>query len=491
MLPQVSPAAQAANDARKSREDSLRTAYTSTFVSASDAASWAAGNGFDSDVMKRILPASRGNHAVLKEFLISLPDSLRGQGVALLEAISEKDLRDVPSGILLDFVHALVQDHPLFAGYVLNPRIANEGLTPWRGYFTRVFGDPARRDFFRENPEELVALVAGRVKIDGSRNPQSLRMSPESVWEYGIADKTSRDILFVALARTMGIPARIDPVSGNTQYAVMNGGESSRWVNVVFGKTDDAADIAAEGSLALTFVPRRHMESPGYYTHFTLSEITGGVPRLMEYPENATWTDTFAQPQPTAAGQYMLTSGQRMADGSVLARSCIFNVAPGDTAVVPLVVRTDTTGIEVIGTFDSESLYHDVATDTRRSLLSTSGRGYYALLLAAPGEEPTTHALRDLSACAERLQRWDRPIFLLSADGKNAAAQSALMSAEAPLPSTVVFGGDEGGTIARALDADTYPVLIVADTFNRVVFRSDGYSIGLGDRLSDIVSKLD
>ena len=34
------------------------------------------------------------------------------------------------------------------------------------------------------------------------------------------------------------------------------------------------------------------------------------------------------------------------------------------------------------------------------------------------------------------------------------------------------------------------PVIIVADTFNRIVFLSQGYSIGLGEQLSKVINKL-
>ena len=40
---------------------------------------------------------------------------------------------------------------------------------------------------------------------------------PEGVWKARIADKHSRDIFFVSLARALGIPARIDEVTRKVQ----------------------------------------------------------------------------------------------------------------------------------------------------------------------------------------------------------------------------------------------------------------------------------
>lgn len=43
-------------------------------------------------------------------------------------------------------------------------------------------------------------------------------MSPEGVWKSGIADRRSRDIFFVAMARSVGVPAWIDEVTGKVHY---------------------------------------------------------------------------------------------------------------------------------------------------------------------------------------------------------------------------------------------------------------------------------
>ena len=40
------------------------------------------------------------------------------------------------------------------------------------------------------------------------------------------------------------------------------------------------------------------------------------------------------------------------------------------------------------------------------------------------------------------------------------------------------------------LKSPNKPVILVADTFNRVVFMSQGYSIGLGEQLIKVINKL-
>ena len=62
------------------------------------------------------------------------------------------------------------------------------------------------------------------------------------------------------------------------------------------------------------------------------------------------------------------------------------------------------------------------------------------------------------------------------------------------LPSTTTVGYDSNGSIlpalAEAAKSEEMPAIIIADTFNRVVFASSGYNIGLGTKLLDILRRI-
>jgi transglutaminase-like putative cysteine protease len=49
-------------------------------------------------------------------------------------------------------------------------------------------------------------------------NPYNVVVSPRGVVRLGCADELSKKILFVALCRTAGIPARIEEVERKLQY---------------------------------------------------------------------------------------------------------------------------------------------------------------------------------------------------------------------------------------------------------------------------------
>ena len=65
------------------------------------------------------------------------------------------------------------------------------------------------------------------------------------------------------------------------------------------------------------------------------------------------------------------------------------------------------------------------------------------------------------------------------------------------LPEKVSYGIDKSGEILKEIakemklhNTSQLPVFIIADTFNRVVFLSQGYTIGLGDQIVKVSNKL-
>lgn len=191
-------------------------------------------------------------------------------------------------------------------------------------------------------------------------------------------------------------------------------------------------------------------------------------------------------------GYYMLVSGSRMSGGNVFTDVEFFTVEEGKTTVRELVMRDMKDQLRVIGSFDSEMKYNSVITNDAegrvgKSVLETTGRGYFAVALVDYGTEPVNHAFMDISAVASELEAWGRPLLVVFAtedDCRKFRAQ------DFKLPSTVHFGVDIDGRMRDMIASEMklenggrLPLILVADTFNRVVFFSQGYSIGLGESL--------
>jgi hypothetical protein len=226
----------------------------------------------------------------------------------------------------------------------------------------------------------------------------------------------------------------------------------------------------------------------------------GGKTQLLNFDEGqvdmgggTSWAGTFKNGTPLDKGTYLLVSGQRLADGSVLARNTIFHILPGVTTHVDLVIRETTDGIKVIGSFNSESTFQKDGKDV--SVLSQTGRGYYVLGVIGVGNEPTNHALHDIAKMKDRLDKWGRPLVLLFES--EADARKFQKNEFGNLPEKTIFGIDKDGSIRKQIAAQMklqnttqLPMFIIADTFDRVVFISQGYTIGLGEQLVKVADKL-
>lgn len=499
-LPRLDAAQVARCDARKAHEDSVRRAYEATFPDSGDVATHLLRDGrMDTTLFARLWPLvskSRGNSGSVLQLY-----HLHGTwAIDFMETLTDKDLRDFEVAVADDhLLHTRLKgDYAYQLPYVLCPRIATEHLTPWRSYLQHAF---SKRELsaFRKAPAKIARWIAENVAVDSVWNPLHLWLSPEAAHRLRRADARSCGLLFVAIARSAGVPARINSVDGSVEYA----DEDGQWheVHPAAGEAlvqGDAAAPAVEGNLRLTYVPRDGMENPKYYTHFTLSRLQDGLPQLQEYDEGVDWQHCFGQVLAISAGNYLLTSGTRMADGGVLARLSFFPVAANPDAVQyeELVMRRDSTRVQVIGGFNSENLFRPAGQAGRTSLLSVTGRGYYALALLRPDHEPSNHILHDLERERAALEAWGRPILLLF-PSEEALARFESRKAEFPnLPRTVVFGVDDRAEClndlcrSELLHSDALPVVIVADTFNRVVFRTQGYTIGIGDQLVQTVAAL-
>jgi hypothetical protein len=480
-LPDVTDQQAAENACRMEYEDSLRNAYVATFYTPEMAFDFAAEYGLNPKKTTEVLVASRGNHSEIAEFLIGAAQ--RGAGMRALDmllSISAKDLRDTPCDVLEDHLY----NTSMYADVdkVLCPRVNTELLTPYRGYLQSVVPE-SLADSISQDPALLVAWCNENLTLYNAISMRYIQISPRRVWETRIADKTSREIFFVAMCRSFGVPAWTDPVTGVLKYE-----KDGLVYDVDFEAVEQA--VAPKGHLQLKYSEIPLLDDPKYEVHFTLSKYDGGTFRLMDY-DSGTWSQLFKNPTQMDCGYYMLVSGSRMSGGNVFADVEFFTVEEGKTTVVDLVMRDIKDQIRVIGSFDSEMKYISCqpGSDKRveKSVLETTGRGYFAVALVDYGTEPSNHAFMDISRAAAELEAWGRPLLLVFAtedDFRKFRAQ------DFDLPSTVRFGIDADGKMRKMIASEMkldkngrLPLVVMADTFNRVVFFSQGYNIGLGDSL--------
>lgn len=500
-MPAVTDEQRAENSRRLAEEDKIRSEYCASFFDDRKAREFAKAQGYaDVDKVAEFLVASRGNHPVITQFLeeMAAGDS-RSVALDLLATLLSKDLRDVRLEVLRDNIKPMPDGFvggDVYNKYVRCPRAGFELLTPYKQFFAKhINADSAV--LYRSEPLRLVEYVTQSVRVDQECNLGGAPISPAGVWASGLADKRSRDIYFVSLARALDIPARIDPVTGKVQ--LMMGGEPQ---DVDFEVSDHV--VLPTGTLRASYTPSPVLDDPKYYNHFTISRIfPDGTLSLLTYDEGesgmeqgASWSTLLRNGTQLDTGNYLLVTGTRLANGGVLATAQALTIKESAVTDVELDIRRSEHDVEVIGEFNSELLYTPVDADAQRSVLATTGRGYFVVAVLGVNQEPTNHALRDIAAVAADFEKWGRQMILLfpTEDDYKKFNPNEF---GAPLPKNITFGIDTDHSIENSIvsamklrSQNHLPVFIIGDTFNRVVFCSQGYTINLGEQLMNTIRRL-
>ena len=371
-------------------------------------------------------------------------------------------------------IHNVMEDK-----YIVSPRVELEMLLPYRcAILSSGLVDSLH------SPAQVARWVKDSIRIVDSRNPQELRIPPITVWESRMSDRPSRRIFFVAMCRTLGFAARIDEVTSSAQYRL----EDGSWVDVDFDS--GTQEVSAKGRLQTSYnAGGSPLKMAEYYKHYTLSQIYDGTAHLCEFNEN----ETVAPVNDLNEGYYLMTSGNRMADGSVLAHLEFFNINAGSSIKIPVVLRSNDSKLAVIGSLDAEQRFLPENAQ-ECSILSATGRGYFMLCVFASHNEPSIHAAQQMSAMAQAINDWGRKVIVLGSSVKGEDGILPEKSRPQGLEN-VVFGTDVDGRIASMIKSGmnsngaNLPLIVVADSFGRIIYFSQGYNTSLEAQLLKALSQ--
>lgn len=324
------------NAIRINKENHIRQEYIDTWMNPRDAIVLAKTIGADSTLLKDIISRSMGNHRNISEFLLDAPRDNKQLAVKILTLIADKDLRDVKKEVLSDHLNNSVRyqknlddfDSAFYFNWVLNPRIANEIIVPWRKYFIDVLGLEFSKEA-AQDPSKIISYLNNRIIIDDNDNYYKTPITPPGVNELRVSDRSSRDICFVAICRSFGIPSRLEPGTNVPQYYF-----KKEWKDVYFGSERKVAEEKGY----LRFISSDKNPIPEYYIHFTIARFEGGRYNTLEYDFNKKITD-FKDELALITGHYMLVTGNRMSDGKILSSITFFDLAKNEHKLLNVNLR--------------------------------------------------------------------------------------------------------------------------------------------------------
>jgi transglutaminase-like putative cysteine protease len=474
-LPGPSPEIIDQNSERIKKENLIRQEYIDSWIKPSEARKLAKSLKTDTTRVMNAITRSMGNYKEIREFLTETPDSLLPLSMSLLQILPDKDMRDIKRNILRDHLyncsltHKNVPDN-LFSENILNPRVANEMLVPWRHYFLTKLPSYLLQNG-NNNPALIVKYVDERIRIDKDENYYGTPLSPIGVNELKISDNASRAIYFVTICRSLGVASRLEPGRKIPQYYFNN-----VWNDVYF--SDQKQPDQNKGFIKLHSSDTNPV--PEYYIHFTLAHFEGGRYNTLEYDFNRKITD-FKDELALPPGHYMLVTGNRLSDSRILSNITFFDLSENEHKTIDVKIRKYKTEKRTIGKIDLDKIYK-IAGNPDISQSCTKHNGLVVIWID-PEKEPTKHIFNDLPNLKEELDAWGGNFIFLQ------QSESFDMKNIKGLPENSTFGVDNQMTVLKnnlkfnqATDINL-PFVVVSDKDENIFFVSSGYRIGIGEQI--------
>ena len=411
-----------------------------------------------------LLQAARGNYGEILAFLQGedAPDRER-----FLRTLRDKDLRDTSWQVLEDhFAHrpprAAGVPEEVYWPWVACPRVSLEKLTAWRSPLGRALTG------WTGTPAALWDWLGEELEVRTENLYANLRWSPDQALETGGCDKKSRQILFVAALRTLGVPARLRPLDGALE--VWSGGGFSPF------------HPEESGVLRLAWE-----EEPLYRQNWSLSRRTETGWQVLEL-----WGQSQER-LTLPAGDYRLVTSTRLPNGDQFASKRDFPLRPGEElsltprlrpcALADLLYSRELPPLPA-ASLDGSSLPDLLVPDDRPKLL----------FWLEEGCEPTEHILNELLDGQAALEALPVDVvFLLRS--REALAQPTLARVLTGWPAVRVLLDDwayDLEAVARllALDPDAPPLSVVCDGDGRAVYGGSGYRVGMVELLARVAAHL-
>ncbi|MDD6788944.1 MAG: transglutaminase-like domain-containing protein [Lachnospira sp.] len=416
---------------------------------------------------------------------LALPGSEKEKDLrrVYLGTLSEKDRTDVPLSFLTaDFAAAwhlakqtgLDISSALYRQYVLCPRAADEVLQNFRGPLAEGFSQ--RLGLALGKTEAGTAMRVWRevelsVRDFPERDRTSVVTSPLACFQSGSGSEESRRILFVAACRSLGIPARLDPVSGAPES----------WDGHAF------ADVRGVRPAARVRFRRQAGENLQYRQHWSVAGKTENGYRTLDLSA-VSWTqegDEEVCCVSLPAGTYRILTENRLPNGSIYGlESCL--CLPGEeTTDVRLRLReaaaADMAAKNALPDFVLRSLSGAALSGSQ-----ILGAGIHTLIWIEEDREPTEHILNELTDLADRLRPYAKEGRIgLVAKERSALGNDLVKRTLEALPGLTVYLADFPDTVevlARKMyvDPDSLPLVLMTRDGLTGIYASSGYNVGTG-----------
>ncbi len=442
--------------------------------------------------IREILSLSFGNYPQIVRFLEAHPEK---EALEFLSVLTKKDYRDICAQLLEEhYIQGLkVREYSyetflkgegqarrgeLFLSCVWNPRIRYEAITPYRTFLSAVL-TPQQKEAFRQEPELVWRWIRDSICPETgaavkSRNYAPVATSPAGVLRIGAGTLTEQRTLFVALCRTLGIPARLHPASQEAEY----------YRNHAFHRVEDPGQEEKKARLTLTHTGG---EAPEYGLAWTIGRWNGENQRFETLELSGERFTDGALTLWLTEGIYRLITTVRLPDGNQLAASRIVDTAdfrkgtdglPENT--LELEIRKPELS-QMLEKLALEPFFLHRQDQTLVDFGEIMGEDLTLLAFLEEGAEPTEHVLNELLELSGQVKENGlKVVFVVS--GPQACENPTLARAGETLGAKVYRDDFQElpEQLARRMyvDPEKLPLVLLISPDGTGRYASSGYNVG-------------
>ncbi|WP_394923746.1 transglutaminase domain-containing protein [uncultured Robinsoniella sp.] len=439
-----------------------------------------------------ILKAARGNQAEVIRFLNqNFLQKERGQvenlwedKILLLESLREKDFQDLKADVLAEhcreakpYADRFPKD--IYVPYLLCPRISREPLSCWRIWLCAYFSSKQKQDF-TDNPLLLWEYIEDHVKENTEAEQENLITLPCACLKVKSGSFLSKKVLFVAVCRSLGIPARLTEAEGAMEYY-----DGNHFASVLEKTKPDAAVTVLGDDSETEWI---------YSGNWSLGklETEGWNSLVLEGARCGEQGLELSVP----SGEYRLITANRLPNGTQFARKYYFSLAKGQKKQVVLSKKEAKISemLEEI-TVDNFKLLDENNKEIMASSLDASHMLF--LFWLEENKEPSDHILNELYDSREQFVKSGAKmcfIFRQKPDRSDEALDKVLDA----FPDIQILYDDFGENVqslARSVyvDPDQLPLVLALKEGLSAVYAVSGYNVGTGRlllRIQECLSNL-
>lgn len=392
---------------------------------------------------------------------------------AMNSVLTEKDRTDCICEVLEEhLLYARPYEGQLpegiFSSYVLNPRVEEEVLGRYRRDIcdSPLFKEPEE---LKREPEKIWGRIDACIRSCPENEHSGLLTTPAACLKLGIGSIKSKEILFVAAARTLGIPARRNPYDGTMEYW-----REGRF-HSVFGGTEKT------GRLVLN---KNDDDRWNYFQNWSLARLSCGRYTSLKLQELAWNVDELALE--LKPGRYRILTSNRLPNGNVYANQYELCLKAGEQKEVLLKMRRADLKDMLFDITLPDFVLKDADGVSRAACELLKGKMQVLMFLEA-GKEPTEHILQEMLERKEEFVAYGQDIILVVRTFE-VPRDSRLVAVVQAFSTIRIFCGDFDRLVYMVgrrmyVDHEKLPLVIVAKGGAKAVYAASGYNVGLGDML--------